>query len=108
MCIGSMPVFVENQREYTILDTARFGRVIQIEVGALMVGKICNNPGQGRIRRGEEKGHFAFGGSTIILLLEPGRVQLNSEIFRRTARGQELPVRQGQRIGTAPNEEDAL
>ena len=106
MCIGSMPVFVENQREYTIMDTARFGRVTQVEVGALMVGKICNTPGQGRIRRGEEKGHFAFGGSTIILLLEPGRVQLNSEIFRRTARGQELPVRQGQQIGTAHDEED--
>ena len=106
MCIGSMPVFVENQREYTIMDTARFGRVTQVEVGALMVGKICNTPGQGRIRRGEEKGHFAFGGSTIILLLEPGRVQLNSEIFRRTARGQELPVRQGQQIGTSHDEED--
>lgn len=107
-CIGTLPVFTENAREYTIMDTFHFGRVIQVEVGALMVGKICNEHGQGRIRRGEEKGHFAFGGSTILLLLEPERVKLNSEIFRRTAREQEFPVRQGQCIGCAVGAEDTV
>ena len=107
-CIGTLPVFTENAREYTVMDTAHFGRVIQIEVGALMVGKICNEHGQGRIRRGTEKGHFAFGGSTIILLLEPGRVTLDSSIFRRTAREQEVPVRQGQCIGCAVGAEGTV
>lgn len=101
LCCGTYPVYVQNQREYTVMDTVHFGRVIQVEVGALMVGKICNEHGPGRISRGQEKGHFEFGGSTILLLLEPGVVELERQILRRTARGQECPVRQGQQIGWA-------
>lgn len=101
VCCGTYPVYVQNQREYTIMDTVHFGRVIQVEVGALMVGKICNEQGPGRISRGQEKGHFEFGGSTILLLLEPGVAELEQQILRRTARGQECPVRQGQQIGLA-------
>ena len=83
------------------MDTVHFGRGIQVEVGALMVGKICNEHGPGRISRGQEKGYFEFGGSTILLLLEPGVVELERQILRRTGRGQECPVRQGQQIGSA-------
>lgn len=101
ICCGTYPVYLQNQREYTVMDTVHFGRVIQVEVGALMVGKICNEQGPGRIGRGQEKGHFEFGGSTILLLLEPGVAVLEEQILRRTARGQECPVRQGQQIGLA-------
>ncbi len=101
MCCGTEPVYVQNQREYTVMDTVHFGKVIQVEVGALMVGRIRNAQGPGRIVRGQEKGYFEFGGSTIILLLEPGVVKLEEQILRRTARGQEYPVRQGQQIGQA-------
>ena len=34
-----MPIFKENAREYTIISTENFGKVTQIEVGALLVGK---------------------------------------------------------------------
>lgn len=106
LCCGKYPVYIQNQREYTVLHTEHFGDVIQVEVGALLVGRICNATGRGRIRRGEEKGHFEFGGSTILLLLEPGRVELEGQILRRTARGQEYPVRQGQQIGWASAPEE--
>lgn len=108
ICCGTYPVYLQNQREYTIMDTVHFGRVIQVEVGALMVGKICNEQGPGRISRGQEKGHFEFGGSTILLLLEPGAAVLEEQILRRTARGQECPVRQGQQIGLAAGEMEVV
>lgn len=101
LCCGAYPVYVQNQREYTVIDTVHFGSVIQVEVGALLVGRICNETGRGLVRRGQEKGHFEFGGSTVLLLLEPGRAELEDQILRRTARGQEYPVRQGQQIGRA-------
>lgn len=101
LCCECFPVYVRNSREYTVLDTVHFGSVVQVEVGALLVGRICNDQQRGKITRGGEKGHFEFGGSTILLLLRPGSVQLEAEILNRTARGQEWPVRLGQKIGVA-------
>lgn len=42
-----------------------------MEVGAMMVGRITNHEAvPGYVTRGEEKGYFEFGGSTIILLTQ--------------------------------------
>lgn len=101
ICCECYPVYAQNSRVYTVLDTDHFGPVVQVEVGALLVGRICNDQEHGRIVRGREKGHFEFGGSTIILLLKKDAAQLEDEIFSRTSRGQEYPVRLGQMIGVA-------
>lgn len=93
------PVFVQNSREYTIMHTDNFGTVAQIEVGALMIGRILNHHGAGRIKRGEEKGMFLYGGSTVVVLLEKGAAQVDELYFNRTTSGEETPVRYGQRIG---------
>ena len=109
IALDKYPVFFRNCREYTVMDTARFGLVTQMEVGALLVGKIENRRGAGAFTRGEEKGLFRYGGSTVILLLEKGRAELPDELFRRSAEGLELRVRQGQPIGRAAayfNEKD--
>ena len=103
IALEQLPVFIQNCREYTRLDTAHFGPVTQVEVGALLVGRIHNLHGAGPIRRGQEKGMFYFGGSTIILLLEPGRARLDPALLAASARGEETLVRLGQRIGTAEN-----
>ena len=102
MALADVPVFTENSREYTLIETERFGPAVQMEVGALLVGKIVNDhlwPRQ--VARGEEKGHFAFGGSTIILLLQKDAAALRPEILSASARGEETPVRLGERIGSA-------
>ena len=99
IALAHYPVYIQNAREYTVLDTDHFGRVIQVEVGALMVGRICNEQGRGAIIRGDEKGHFAFGGSTIVLLLQKGAAAIDADILRRSARDEESSVRLGQRIG---------
>ena len=92
-------VFVQNCREYTFLETEHFGLAAQVEVGALLVGRIRNRQEAGSYDRGAEKGCFEYGGSTVVLLLEKGRAQVDERFWKSTARGQETRVRLGERIG---------
>lgn len=92
-------VFTENCREYTLMQTANFGNVAQVEVGAMMVGRIVNNHGAGEFKRGEEKGRFEFGGSTIIVLVEKDKVLPDAELLKNTQDGNETIVRAGERLG---------
>ena len=100
------PVFVQNSREYTVMDTENFGRVTQIEVGALMVGKIRNYQRVCDIKKGREKGMFLFGGSTIILLLSKDAALIDEEFFENTENGSETLVKMGEKIGTANNRQN--
>lgn len=92
-------VFTENCREYTVMDTENFGVVTQVEVGAMMVGRIANNHGPGAFLRGEEKGKFEFGGSTIIVLVEKDKVIPDAELLQNTIADNETVVRCGERLG---------
>lgn len=103
IALAALPVFTRNCREYTLMETEHFGPVAQVEVGAMLVGKIRNHKGPGMtFRRGEEKGRFLYGGSTVVLLLEKGRAALDEDLFENTARGLETPVRLGEALGFAP------
>lgn len=93
-------IYKRNCRSVTLMKTAHFGTAAQIEVGALMVGKIINHHAdRHRFVRGEEKGMFAFGGSTVVLLLEAGCAEIDSDILRNSQNGDETIVRYGSRIG---------
>lgn len=94
------PIYKENTREYCIIRSESFGQVLMMEVGALMVGKIVNHPGQTQVLRGQEKGYFEFGGSTIVLLLEPDRVKIDRDILEHSRMGKETVVKYGEKIGT--------
>ena len=92
------PVFSENAREFAVLETANFGKVIQMEVGALFVGRIVNLP-LTTFTKGQEKGKFEFGGSTVILLLREGAAVIDEELLQNTRDNKESIVRLGQPIG---------
>ncbi len=95
------PIFRENVREYTVVETEKFGTVVQIEVGALMVGRIVNNDKNGgTAQKGAEKGKFEFGGSTVVVLLEKDKVLLDEEFIQNTANDLETNVKYGEKIGT--------
>lgn len=98
IALENMPVFCENCREISILDYDNFGKTIQIEVGAMMVGKIKNYR-LTDFSKGTEKGMFLFGGSTIIVLLKKGKVSINDEILSNSSCGIETEVKMGQKIG---------
>lgn len=92
-------VYKQNSREYTVLYTKNFGDVIQIEIGALMVGKIVNHHQKYKFKKGEEKGLFEFGGSTIVLLIKKDKVTIDSDILENSLRGIETIVKMGEKIG---------
>ncbi len=99
IALEKLPVFTENSREVTVMKTTHFGRVAQIEVGAMLVGKIQNHPMRGEVLRGSEKGMFLYGGSTVVLLLQEGSAKISEEYFRATREGREIPVKMGEKIG---------
>lgn len=101
----SHPIYRENTREFSIMRSRHFGNLLMMEVGALLVGRIRNRlDGDGKttqVVRGQEKGMFEFGGSTVILAVEKDRVRVDDDIWKNSASGIETIVRQGERIGTA-------
>lgn len=96
------PIYKENAREYSVLHTADWGDILMMEVGALMVGKIVNHHGAAQVTRGQEKGFFQFGGSTVVLLVEKDRLALDAPYPENSSQGIETRVRYGQPIGRKP------
>ena len=94
------PVFTENCREYTVIENPVFGKLVQMEVGAMLVGRIVNLEGEGTAVRGKEKGFFEYGGSTIILLIKKDMVQIKEEFLKNSQNGIETPVKMGEHIGS--------
>lgn len=90
-------VFHENSREVTYLNCENLGDVCYIEVGALMVGKIVNEK-KDKFIKGEEKGHFEFGGSTIIMLINKA-ISINEKILENSNKDIETIVKLGENIG---------
>lgn len=98
----STPVFAQNSREFQVLNTKKFGTIVQMEVGALFVGKIVNHNKALEsvvVKAGTEKGYFEFGGSTIILLLQKDKVVLSDSLIKRRKRDGEIAVTKGEVLG---------
>lgn len=94
-------IFCLNKREYTILSNQLFGDVIMAEVGATMVGSIIQTYKGNSVKKGEEKGYFRFGGSTVVLLFEKNKICVDKDLLVNTAKGYETAVKMGERIGDA-------
>lgn len=95
----SVPVFLENSREYMVFSTPSFGTVIQMEIGALLVGKIHNFRDRNRVVQGQEKGYFEFGGSSIVVLIKKERLELSADIAEHIKNENEMKIRLGETIG---------
>lgn len=103
-----VPIYKENAREFCRIRTKYFGEVIQMEVGALMVGKITNYHDRKQVSKGEEKGKFEFGGSTVVVLLKKDMVDLDEDLLENTKNGYETIIKMGERIGYRKVKEDAV
>ncbi|MEE2643693.1 MAG: phosphatidylserine decarboxylase [Myxococcota bacterium] len=94
-------IFMINEREVTILETERFGKLAYVEVGATCVGKIQQTHREEHFNRGDEKGMFLFGGSTVIVLGEPGKWTVDERILKHSSEGIEAYLKMGQPLGRA-------
>ncbi len=94
-------ILITNERNVTILETENFGKLAYIEVGATCVGKIIQSKPLtkgGKFSRGEEKGYFLFGGSTVIVIGEKGKWLPSSDILANTKAGLETYVHLGMSV----------
>lgn len=99
VALENTSVFAQNSRSYSILDSDHFGRIIQMEVGAMGVGRIINHKESDFVEKGEEKGYFEFGGSTICIMVPAGSVKPDEDIIKNTSEGYETLVKMGEGIG---------
>ncbi len=98
---SKLPVYCLNKRTICEIETARSGRVVCLEVGALFVGSIVQTYRAGmRVSRGDEKGFFKFGGSTVICFFEEGAVSFDEDLVEHSLGGTETFVKMGERIGS--------
>ena len=91
-------IYMENTRAVNLLKTENFGTVAYIEVGAMLIGRIVDN-GTDVFEKGQEKGYFEPGGSTVVILVK--NVEIDKDIMEQSASGIETKVRYGERIGRA-------
>jgi len=78
---SALDVYGENVRVLVPIDSPEFGRVMVICIGAMMVGStvITRNEGD-EVKRGEELGYFKFGGSTLVVLFESGKMVFDDDL----------------------------
>jgi len=91
---------LRNRRMVSVLESARFGALAIVEVGALCVGTIEQTYQPGEVVRGQEKGLFRFGGSTVIVLVERGRLRFDDDLVDSSARGLETLLHMGEGVAT--------
>jgi phosphatidylserine decarboxylase len=92
-------IFCLNKREFTIISNPLFGDVVMAEVGATMVGTIVQTYTGNFVKKGDEKGYFKFGGSTVVLLFEKNKIRIDEDLLMNTSKGYETVIRVGERIG---------
>ena len=92
-------VYADNERQIVACD-ADFGRFWLVDVGAFGVGTIIQTYSGDAHAKGDEKGYFKFGGSTVILVTRTGALTYDNDLVRNSAAGIETRVRCGERIAT--------
>ncbi len=97
----SPKVHVSNYREVSTLDTEDFGKMAFAEVGAMLIGKVVNTFEGQEFAKGQEKGYFEYGASTVVLLLREDAAEIDADILEQSAAGRECLVKYGEKIGVS-------
>lgn len=93
-------IYAENKRMITEIVTELFGTILYIEIGATSVGSIHQTyTSGGKVKKGDEKGYFEFGGSCIVLLFEKGTIQFDRDLIKNTEEGFETRCDFGSSLG---------
>lgn len=100
LALAEVPTLLSrNRRMVTRIETAHFGPIAFVEIGAFAVASIVQTYAPGPVCRGQEKGYFQFGGSTLLLLFAPQAVCFDEDLVRDSAAGLEVQIRAGTRVG---------
>lgn len=97
-------LYCQNKREWSVFHSKNFGDIIHVEVGATCVGSIIQSyKPNTKVKKGDEKGYFKFGGSTTILFFKPNTVLIDDDILLQSSFGFETKVNMGEKIGEKIN-----
>ncbi|MCO5585131.1 hypothetical protein L7F22_039063 [Adiantum nelumboides] len=101
---SAIDVYGENVRVIVPFHSKEFGLFYCVCIGAMMVGSTIMSVKEGdHVKRGQEMGYFAFGGSTLVMVFEQGRVQFDEDLIQNSEKAIETLVRVGMRIGRNTN-----
>ncbi|KAI8333672.1 phosphatidylserine decarboxylase-domain-containing protein [Chlamydoabsidia padenii] len=97
----TLDVYGDNARSIVRMETKEFGKVAIVCIGAMMVGSIIltaekNVP----LKRTDELGYFAFGGSTLVVIWEKNAIQMDQDLLENSEKSLESLVSVGERIAT--------
>ncbi|KAL8865479.1 MAG: hypothetical protein Q9198_009303, partial [Flavoplaca austrocitrina] len=102
---SSVDILTRNHRQWVSFETKEFGQVLFAAIGATNVGtvKIHEKWQQSgaEIRKGEEVGIFQFGGSSIIIVFEKGRIAFDDDLLSMSKRAIAIDVEVGMSLGKA-------
>ncbi|KAJ9141699.1 Phosphatidylserine decarboxylase proenzyme 2 [Pleurostoma richardsiae] len=100
---SALDVYGENVRVIVPIDSVVHGRVMVVCVGAMMVGSTVITRKEGeQVKRAEELGYFKFGGSTIVLLFEEGKMVFDDDLVENSTGALETLIRAGTSVGHSP------
>lgn len=93
-------IMSQNKRTLCRLQSKEFGQILFLEVGALCVGRIQQTylPNQEQ-KKGNEKGYFEFGGSSLIILFQKNKILFDPDLLEATKQGLEIYCQMGQKMG---------
>ncbi|KAJ3323599.1 hypothetical protein HDV06_001623 [Boothiomyces sp. JEL0866] len=96
----TVDVYTENVRTITTINSTHHGKVAYVCIGAMLVGSIVLTSSEGQqVQRMDEHGYFKFGGSTILLLFEKGRVEFDSDLLSNSSTSLETLIKMGNSLG---------
>jgi phosphatidylserine decarboxylase len=97
----NIKILQENKRMITILETKKFSEVLCVEIGATNVGSIKQTffPNT-EYQKGEEKGYFSIGGSSIVLLFKEGIIKFDSDLIENSKKNIETKAKLGSSFAT--------
>lgn len=99
----NIEIFVQNKRTVTHLKTEQFGTVLFLEIGATNVGSIIPTfQPEISYNKGDEKGYFSFGASSLILLFEKEKIQFAEDLLAASHKNIEIKCLFGQPLGYTP------
>jgi phosphatidylserine decarboxylase len=91
--------FSRNQRVVTRFDSDAFGPLAFVDIGGFCISSIVSTSTPGsHVEKGDEKGYFRYGGSTLVMLATRGALQYEPDILAASAKGDETPIKIGERV----------
>ncbi len=95
----TLSILWENRRARTVVDSAQFGKVIVMEVGATCVGGMHQTFTPGPVAKGDDKGYFSFGGSCVTTVFKKGAIRFDDDLLEQAALGREVYAKMGEHCG---------